>query len=434
MSSLLVLFFLSIITGALPVIIPKTVKRAYRSSANAGQSLVKALLIFYLAKYLVGTPVSMAVAGVGVILGQIISYQKGFYRGSVRVTAAGFLILITPEAAVPALILWLLLRRLLPRWGPLIVSVLLPLITWATKGTDIYIIQAAFLGSVGVYLDFPLLEKVWRPWTRNSGFRRYWSRERFPGLAKIKTRRFFARFLVFLFVFLLAMGIFLNKYVYRGFGMQVDVFRMGTEDFKLVALTFDDGPDPLYTQQILDILGERDIMGTFFLLGRHVENYPEIARRIVDEGHEIGNHTYSHYNMLKAPPARIEEEIVKGEEAIERVTGERPALFRPPRGVYDANTQKVLRERGYNLILWSLSSRDWLEISARDIHNNIMARAKPGEIILFHDSGNLFRSSGGSRLNTVTALPTIIDELERQGYSFVTVTQMMIISGLTGGD
>ncbi|KKM09298.1 hypothetical protein SY88_19860 [Clostridiales bacterium PH28_bin88] len=225
-----------------------------------------------------------------------------------------------------------------------------------------------------------------------------------------------------------------NRYVYRGFGMQVDVLRRGTPDFKVVALTFDDGPDIRYTPQILDILKKYDAKATFFLVGKHVEEHPQIARRIVQEGHEVGNHTYSHYNMLKASPARQVEELTRAEAVIKNATGERTSLFRPPRGLYDANLQGPLHDRGYSLVLWSVTSGDWLEISSRDIVNNILKRAGPGDVLLFHDSGNLISGGGGNRLNTVQALPHLLEELKREGYTFVTMTQLMIISGLTGGE
>ncbi len=119
---------------------------------------------------------------------------------------------------------------------------------------------------------------------------------------------------------------------------------------------------------------------------------------------------------------------------IESVTGVRPIFFRPPRGLYDDNLLKLLEERRYLMVLYSLSSRDWIELPVSDIVNNAVRRARPGEVLLLHDSGDLVRNVGGSRLNTVRALPRIIDGLRDRGFTFVSLRELLMLEGLLGED
>ena len=223
---------------------------------------------------------------------------------------------------------------------------------------------------------------------------------------------------------------FLNLYVYHGFGAGAALFRRGNVDLPVVALTFDDGPNPLYTPAILDILKEHGVPATFFVVGREVEQYPDIARRIVAEGHEIGNHTYSHANLLGARPQTVEHEIVAANRAIEAVTGVYPHFFRPPRGVYTGKVLEVVRAEGQRVILYSLSSHDWLELSPRDIAQGVLRRVRPGDILLLHDSGDLIRNHSGDRSNTLRALPLIIEGLKERGYTLLTVGELLILSHL----
>ncbi|MFO7246874.1 MAG: polysaccharide deacetylase family protein [Thermaerobacter sp.] len=222
----------------------------------------------------------------------------------------------------------------------------------------------------------------------------------------------------------------LNLYVYHGVGEGRALIRSVPVQTRAVALTFDDGPNPRYTTEVLDILREEGISATFFLVGREVEAYPELARRIVAEGHEIGNHTYSHKNLLGARPETVHREIVRANQAIETVTGVTPRFFRPPRGAYNQATLAVTAETGQQVILFSLSSRDWLELAPADIARNILRRVQPGDILLLHDSGDLVGSRHGDRSNTLKALPRIIHGLRDQGYVFVTVSQLLMISQL----
>jgi peptidoglycan/xylan/chitin deacetylase (PgdA/CDA1 family) len=239
------------------------------------------------------------------------------------------------------------------------------------------------------------------------------------------------RIMLVFVIMMAAVLMFFNRYVYKGFGLQVDLIRNGPRELMYVALTFDDGPDPVYTPKILDVLAEKDVKATFFLVGSHAAKYPSIVERIHAEGHAIGNHTNSHRSLVPLSKAATYGEIMMAEEAIEAVTGEKPTLFRPPRGVYSKYARELLKEKRYTIVLWDISSQDWEETRHTDIINNVMKRVQPGSIVLFHDSGNVISSSGGNRTNTVKALPMIIDRLMEKGYGFLTVDEMIVLKGLS---
>jgi len=215
-------------------------------------------------------------------------------------------------------------------------------------------------------------------------------------------------------------------YVYHGFGYQGDIIRRVDTQKRIVTLTFDDGPHPVYTPQILDILAEYQVTATFFVVGSHVEKYPEIVERIYREGHEIGNHTYNHINVPTANAAQLSSEIFQTSIKIMELTGEYPLYVRPPRGMYDSRFRRLSELMGMRIILWSLSSQDWLEtMTPEKIENRVLQRVTPGDIILFHDSGSLVKSEGASRLRTVQALPGIIEGLKEQDYQIVSLTRLL---------
>lgn len=200
--------------------------------------------------------------------------------------------------------------------------------------------------------------------------------------------------------------------------------RHGPPEMK-VALTFDDGPSPVFTPLVLDILKRRGVKATFFLVGKHVEKYPDVVRRIIREGHEIGSHSYSHRDLVPASRAAVLCEIERAEQAFIKVVGSKPALFRPPRGLYSESVRKLIEEKGYQMVLWSVSGMDWSGVSAERIAKRVIRRIHPGAIILLHDSGALLKSEGGSRHNTVKAVELIIDYLIEMGFEFVTVSELI---------
>jgi peptidoglycan/xylan/chitin deacetylase (PgdA/CDA1 family) len=190
------------------------------------------------------------------------------------------------------------------------------------------------------------------------------------------------------------------------------------EGKKYVALTFDDGPDANYTTAILDILKEKGVKATFFVVGQQVSKYPEVLRRIADEGHAIGNHTENHKDLKKQGKAGILEQIGKTDEAIKEVLGEAPALFRAPYGSLSDTLLQVLKDEGRHHTGWTVDTEDWAGTSVADMREMIIHDTKPGGIILMH-------SFGGKHIkNTVTMLPDVIDDLRNLGYTLVTVNEL----------
>jgi peptidoglycan/xylan/chitin deacetylase (PgdA/CDA1 family) len=189
---------------------------------------------------------------------------------------------------------------------------------------------------------------------------------------------------------------------------------------RVVALTFDDGPDPRYTPRILALLKIMGIRATFFQVGKQVEKYPEIAKAVAAEGHVIGNHTYSHMDLGSATLEQIQAEIENCEKAIVNATGQRPTLFRPPKGHYNETLNQILEQNNYNLILWRLCVEHKPAPTSIDMACRIIAKVRPGTIILAHD-GRLNRDKD------IEALPLIISHLKEKGYKFVTIPELINI-------
>ena len=200
----------------------------------------------------------------------------------------------------------------------------------------------------------------------------------------------------------------------------------GTSD-KLVALTFDDGPDAVFTPQVLQILHEYGVTATFFLLGQNVERYPELAACLAQEGHQLGNHTFRHSDLLKSSREELAEELDHTNQAIFAAAGVKPTVFRPPHGFRDAAVLHAVNQRGMRIIDWSVMSWDWERINAETIARRTLEQVKPGAIILLHDGEGL--SSKADRSQTIAALRRIIPELQAQGYHFVTVETLLARSG-----
>ncbi len=196
------------------------------------------------------------------------------------------------------------------------------------------------------------------------------------------------------------------------------VYRCVCTDEKKVALTFDDGPHYKYTEQILDILKKYGVKATFFVIGVNAEKYPQKVKRISDEGHEIGNHTYSHLNLKELDEKEIRQELIKGERIIEKITAKKPKLLRPPGGTYSDAVVKTASEMGCDVILWSQDTRDWAHTPADKIACGIIDNVKGGDIVLFHD----FVSPDTP---TPEALEKIIPQLLKSGYKFVTVSELI---------
>jgi peptidoglycan/xylan/chitin deacetylase (PgdA/CDA1 family) len=194
---------------------------------------------------------------------------------------------------------------------------------------------------------------------------------------------------------------------------------------KVVALTFDDGPSPVWTPLILDELKRADIKATFFMLGKHVAEYPDIAKRVAQEGHDIENHSYTHHGLLNYKMDQLEKEIKDCEEIIRKITGRTTKYFRPPKAWATLKEKKKIRAMGYETILWSLNSKDWVTFHDKHIRGYILHHIRPGDIILFHDSGGVFTTEGGDRRQTVKTIFRLAEQLKEKGYKFVTVSELL---------
>jgi peptidoglycan-N-acetylglucosamine deacetylase len=201
-------------------------------------------------------------------------------------------------------------------------------------------------------------------------------------------------------------------------------FLQGPSDQKRVALTFDDGPDQRFTNDILDVLNQYNVPATFFLLGSRAVAYPEIVTRIKDEGHVIGNHTYFHPNLVvESDLETLEREVIRTEDALNSIIGYRTKLFRPPYGFLYNELVEKLAELDYSVIGWSVDSLDWQEDPPEVIASNVLDNVQPGAIILMHDGADW----DGDRTNTIESLHQIIPTLQEQGYEFVTVPELLNI-------
>jgi peptidoglycan/xylan/chitin deacetylase (PgdA/CDA1 family) len=198
----------------------------------------------------------------------------------------------------------------------------------------------------------------------------------------------------------------------------------GPQEGKRVALTFDDGPAEPFTEQVLDILREHQVPATFFVCGKNVEKHPDLLRRIVAEGHEVGNHTYSHPFVYFKSRRRIAEEIDRAQAAIEKVTGIRPNIFRPPYGARWFGLVPTLRERGMQLVMWSATGYDWKK-DVRGITEAALRVLKPGAVILLHDGRDTRPAPEIDRSRTVLALPAIIAGIRQRGYTFAPLKEFL---------
>ena len=188
-----------------------------------------------------------------------------------------------------------------------------------------------------------------------------------------------------------------------------------------ITLTFDDGPNSRYTLSVLKILKTHNIKACFFLLGKNVERYPEIARRIKREGHLIGNHTYSHKHLRSLSPKDILWQIERCEEAFKKILKLKPKFIRMPYGEYNRAAGKIIKEKGYRLIGWDPRIDDW-KSPVREIISQVISGVKDGSIITLHDGANI--RHGESRIKTVKALPDIVSALKERNIKIVRLDRL----------
>ncbi len=226
--------------------------------------------------------------------------------------------------------------------------------------------------------------------------------------------------LFLLALFLTGLGL-LVWYVVAAPGSQVlgrSIVSAPTDSAK-IALTFDDGPGEA-TPAVLDMLKQAEMRATFFLCGQNVERYPDLARRIAEEGHEIGNHTYSHPRLLGRTPGKIAWEIQAAQSIIEHRTGRRPTLFRPPYGLRWVGLFSILKRNGLTSVMWSVNSLDW-KLPEEQIAQRVVNGIRPGAIVLFHDGVPPRKSA--DRKATVEALRRVLHAVQGR-YQCVPVSEL----------
>ena len=187
-------------------------------------------------------------------------------------------------------------------------------------------------------------------------------------------------------------------------------------DGPYIAMSFDDGPSATLTPKLLDLLAARHIKATFFVIGENVMEHPEIVARAAREGHEIGNHSWSHPNLAKMSQESVRSQLQRTDVAIKNATGERPTLMRPPYGpITDREKHWIHDEFGYRIILWDVDPYDWKRPGPAVVRNRILKETRPGSIVLSHDI----------HPGTIEAMPSTLDALEGKGFKFVTVSELI---------
>ena len=201
--------------------------------------------------------------------------------------------------------------------------------------------------------------------------------------------------------------------------MSIDDLDIDLKNDKVIALTFDDGPNPINTVSLLETLKEEDVPATFFVLGELVEQYPEVVEQAFKQGCEIGSHTYDHKQLTKLSEDQVLEEIDKTSEAVKEATGYTPIIIRPPYGSVNETVQSYVDQA---FILWDVDTLDWKSKDPDQIDSIVMKNVKDGDVILMHD---IYGTTG-------KAVARVIPKLKEEGFKFVTVTQLMQIQALRG--
>ncbi len=203
------------------------------------------------------------------------------------------------------------------------------------------------------------------------------------------------------------------------FGRSIEVTQSrGPSNYPYIAMTYDDGPHPRNTPRLLDMLRARNIKATFYVIGGSVDRYPQIVRRIVAEGHEIGNHTYTHRNLKTLSNPEVRRELARTREAIIRAAGVQPRTMRPPYGaLYQRQRLTIWQDFGYPTVLWAVDPKDWQRPGVEVVKHRILSDTRNGSIVLSHDL----------HAPTVDAMPETLDGLLERGFRFVTVSQLLAL-------
>lgn len=194
----------------------------------------------------------------------------------------------------------------------------------------------------------------------------------------------------------------------------------GSPANRQAALTFDDVPDTVFTPKVLDVLKKYNVKATFFVVGNRAEAHPELIKRIVQEGHAIGNHSFSHPNLPKVSDARFHDEVLRTEKILHSLTGYTTSLFRPPYGNINEPQIQWLASQHMKIINWNVDSLDWEGLNAKQVSSNVLGHVGHGSIILQHGAGG----TGEDLSGTIQALPMIIERLQAKGIRLVTIPEM----------
>jgi peptidoglycan/xylan/chitin deacetylase (PgdA/CDA1 family) len=194
-------------------------------------------------------------------------------------------------------------------------------------------------------------------------------------------------------------------------------------DTRQLALTYDDGPNDPHTLRLLEVLARHNVRVTFFLIGRYVQQRPDIVREIVKAGHIIGNHTFTHPLLTFKSAAEIRKELTDCRSAIQDAVGEHSSLFRPPFGGRRPAVLRIARQLGLEPIMWNVTGYDWNAPPAAVIEKKVSSQIRGGDVILLHDGGH--KQMGADRSQTVLATDHLITRYKSEGYDFATIQQML---------
>jgi peptidoglycan/xylan/chitin deacetylase (PgdA/CDA1 family) len=200
-----------------------------------------------------------------------------------------------------------------------------------------------------------------------------------------------------------------------------DLAKSSTSGDRKIALTFDDGPYPPYTNRLLDVLKEKRVKATFFLVAEQAQCHPELVKRAVAEGHTIGLHAFRHRDFLKLTEHEAREDLALGKNVLQDITGKDPVYWRPPHGFRDASVLKLADQEHLTVVNWSVAPRDWTGIDKQEIQNRVLGKADAGAIVLLHDGDSPFYKA--SRQATVDGVSLLIDSLREKGYHLVSLEE-----------
>jgi peptidoglycan-N-acetylglucosamine deacetylase len=200
----------------------------------------------------------------------------------------------------------------------------------------------------------------------------------------------------------------------------------GIRGSKQIALTYDDGPNDPHTLKLLDVLAKHSVRATFFMIGRYVQQRPDVARAVAQAGHVIGNHTFTHPLLIFESAAQTRIQLVDCHQALQDAIGDHSNLFRPPFGGRRPATIRIARELRLQTVMWNVTGYDWTAPPAAVIEKKVERQMRGGDVVLLHDGG--YRALGADRAPTVTATENLIRRYRDQGYHFVTVEEMLAVS------